>query len=72
MPACPHREVLRAQLWNRCRLLALSLIPADNQDLDWTTVIYADPQAQGLVLNLPLWTAHIDALLKVRAFCARP
>ena len=60
------QAVLAQEVSNRCRVLAVALIPFDNRDLAWTTHIYAaDPAATILALNMPLWNAHIDALLEV-------
>lgn len=53
------------EICNRCRVLAVSLVPMDNKDLDWTTAIYADVSADQLTLNLPLWNADVDSLLEV-------
>lgn len=63
------RSLLEHDLLHHCRLLSVSLIPADNKGLDWTTFIYADPHAKGhdVALNEPLWNAHVGALLQVLA-----
>ena len=54
------------EICNRCRILALSLVPMDNKDLDWTVEIYADSSVDGkMAPNLPLWNADVDALLEV-------
>lgn len=60
--------LLEQDALRHCRLLAVSLIPADNKGLDWTTFIYADPEAKGddVALNEPLWNAHVGTLLQVR------
>ena len=37
---------LRREVGNRCRVLAVALVPADIRDLDWTMLIYAQQQQQ--------------------------
>lgn len=74
--------VLVRAVGNRCRALAVALVPADNHDLDWTMRIYAQeaprprdyvPGSEGgappppPTLNRALWDAHIAGLLGLLA-----
>jgi len=63
-------SALTHEVRNRCRLLAVALIPFDNRNMDWTTRIYAaknipSSSSAALALDLALWNADVDALLRV-------
>jgi len=61
-------SALTHEIRNRSRLLAVVLIPFDNRNLEWTTRIYAakNPSSSAaLALDLALWNADVDALLRI-------